>query len=101
MANPDLRVKKEVEIDPVNQNWDQQKYLFPTKCARCWLATPGKVSEQCHPEYDLLCNRHLEEGGVKVIPWESAKCPIMMIYSKFPCHINVSPSLSHPCFELN
>ena len=31
MTNADLRVKEEVEVDPVNQNRNQQKNLLPPK----------------------------------------------------------------------
>jgi len=40
MTNANLRVKKEVEIDPVKQIRNQQKNLLSTKPSRRWLATP-------------------------------------------------------------
>ena len=101
MTNADLRIKEEIEVDPIEQNRNQEKNLLTAKSSRCWLATPGEVSEQCHQEYDLRGNRYLEEGRVKVIPGEAMKRPVVMIYSKLPSHVNVSKGLSHPLLELN
>src|SRR5207244_8420991 len=101
MTNADLRVKEEVEVNPIKQNRNQQKNLFPAKSARRWLGAPRKIAEQCHQKYDLCRNRDLEEGGVKVIAREAMKCAVMTIHSKLPRHVDVSPSLPHPLLELD
>ena len=101
MTDADLRVKEEVEVDPIKQNRNQQKNLLPAKSSRRWLGTTRKIAEQCHQKYDLGPNRDLEESRVEVIPRESMERPVMMIHSKLSCHIDVSPGLPHPLLELN